>query len=484
MTRRGKCIGLAALTMLVAAVAFRLAVLRNGDVSRAVDLGRKARIYPDYAGVTIPPNIAPLNFQVQEPGRRFHVRISGDSPGAPRIEIDSRDGTIRIPAGPWRQLLRQQRDKNIAVAIYARSEQGWRRFTEFTMGVALEPIDPYVVYRLIPPIYTVWRDMGLYQRDLEGFDERRILHNRLSAGPGGRNAQNACFNCHTFMNYGTDKMVLHVRPSGSDKSQQPGMILVQDGRAQRVETRRGRESPAAYVSWHPTGRYLAFSRNKLSQFFHLAGPETRGVIDSASDLGLYLVSSGETVSDPLISRPDRLDTFPSWSPDGKWLYFCSAPSWSRDPRTPISKAVGVRYDVMRIEFDPANGRFGRLETVVSAEQMGKSMSLPRVSPDGRFLMFCVHDYGSFPIYQPGSDLYLVDLSKLPANSPALACLASGEAAPRRLELNSDLCDSYHSWSSNSRWVIFSSKREDGVFARLYISRIDEQGRSGKPLCPN
>jgi hypothetical protein len=110
-----------------------------------------------------------------------------------------------------------------------------------------------------------------------------------------------------------------------------------------------------------------------------------------------------------------------------------------------------------------------VETVVAATQLGKSVSLPQISPDGRFLMFAGHDYGSFPIFQPSSDLYLLDLSQ-------------GKAAPRRLdEINSPRSDSYHSWSSNSRWVIFTSKREDGVFGRFYISHLEAGGRFSKPF---
>jgi hypothetical protein len=133
----------------------------------------------------------------------------------------------------------------------------------------------------------------------------------------------------------------------------------------------------------------------------------------------------------------------------------------------------IQYDLVRIAYDAATGRWGQVETVVAAARLGKSISLPQISPDGRFLMFCGHDYGSFPIFQPGSDLYMLDLSLL--RTP-------GEAAPRRLdEINSPRSDSYHTWSSNSRWVLFSSKREDGLFARLYIAHLEDGGRFGKPF---
>jgi Tol biopolymer transport system component len=193
-------------------------------------------------------------------------------------------------------------------------------------------------------------------------------------------------------------------------------------------------------------------------------------------LGLYRTETGEVFTVPQISRPDRLETWPAWSPDGRYLYFCSAPRWTDQMNAPLLHDK-VRYDLERIAYDPESGQWGQVELVVAAEQLGKSISLPQISPDGHFLMFCGHDYGSFPIFQPSSDLYLVDLNQI--KSPPGVSLP---AAPRRLdEINSGRSDSYHSWSSNGRWVIFTSKREDGMFARLYIAHLEAGGRFGKPF---
>jgi hypothetical protein len=76
------------------------------------------------------------------------------------------------------------------------------------------------------------------------------------------------------------------------------------------------------------------------------------------------------------------------------------------------------------------------------------------------------DYGNFPVYQPSSDLYLMDLAT---------------RKYRRLTCNSPRCDSFHSWSSNSRWIVFSSKRADGLFSRPHFAAIDERGESSKPF---
>ena len=62
-----------------------------------------------------------------------------------------------------------------------------------------------------------------------------------------------------------------------------------------------------------------------------------------------------------------------------------------------------------------------------------------------------------------------------------AAQQTGKYEYRRLETNSDKSESWHSWSSNGRWIAFSSKRQSGVFTRTYISYIDRQGRSNSPL---
>jgi len=431
---------------------------------------RQAATYPDYSGIVIPPNVAPLNLKVQESGRKFCLRLACQA-GRP-VEVFSANPNIAIPLAPWRRLLEANAGGELRMDIYVKGQGGWTHFDTVRNRIAADPIDPYVVYRYLPPVYDKWGRISLRQRDLRSFEERVLLDNQSSRDPQGGSIGGACFNCHTFLNHRTGQMLLQFRP-GSGSSHGPAMILVRNGRAEKVDTRvAGKGGAAAYIAWHPSGKLLAFSRNSLAQIFHTAGVEVREVVDRDSDLGLYAVDTGQVYTVPEISRPDRLETFPTWSPDGRYLYFCSAPALA-DKRTLLLQFDKIQYDLVRIAYDAASGRWGQVETVVAAARLGKSISLPQISPDGRFLMFCGHNYGSFPIFQPSSDLYMLDLSLV--GTP-------GEAAPRRLdEINSPRSDSYHTWSSNSRWVLFSSKREDGLFARLYIAHLGDGGHFGKPF---
>jgi len=52
---------------------------------------------------------------------------------------------------------------------------------------------------------------------------------------------------------------------------------------------------------------------------------------------------------------------------------------------------------------------------------------------------------------------------------------------KKLEINSDECDSWHSWSSSGRWIVFSSKRLANIFARPFFSYINENGKPSKPI---
>jgi len=448
MSRRRALLPLGATAVLLAGLIGHAVWSHPRAAVDARPAGRKPTIRPDYAGVVIPPNIAPLNFTVLEPGEAYFVRIS--APAGRAIDVHSESPAIVIPPRPWRRLLEANRGRAIRLDVHTRDEAGaWRRFAPVVQTVAREPIDGTLAYRLIRPLYNAYMNVGVYQRDLTSYDESPVVHGRLFS--------NGCVNCHTFCNQRPDRMLVHVRGQAG-----VAMLLVHGGNVTRVDTRtKYNPSPASYSSWHPSGRFLTFSANRLKQFMHAVG-ETREVFDSASDLGCYDVERHAVRSSRHITRGERLETFPTWSPDGRWLYFCAA------PKTPVERYRQVKYDLMRIGYDPSSQAWGRTEMVLSASQTGRSITEPRVSPDGRYVMVTMAEYGSFPIYRPDSDLVLLDLAT---------------RQWRRLPepVNSPRCESWHSWSSNGRWFVFSSKRRDGLFAKPHFSYFDTSGQAHKPF---
>ena len=417
---------------------------------RSVD--RAPVISPDYTGTTLPPNIAPTPFTIKEKGSAYYVRISSDQ-GNP-LDLFSRSPSISIPVNAWKSLLGLNRDKSLRITICVKDGTGqWSRFAPIENHIAPEPIDTHLVYRIIKPLYMLHDKMGLFQRDLGSFYERPIL---LNTATGGN-----CINCHSFYRYNPDRMMFHMRAGAVGTS----MIVAYDGEVSKVDTKTSFNPPAAYRSWHPNGQVIAFSHNAVRQVFHAVG-KNRDVYDRASDIFLYNVKTNTITTSPKIASTDRMETYPEWSLDGKYLYFCSAPGLdSFDGREhPYNK---IRYDLMRIAYDVETDSWGEIEPVVLASQLGLSAAHPKISPDGRHLLFCMSPYSNFPLYNPDSDLYLLDTQTNQWHKPE--------------NINSDQAESYHSWSSNGRWVVFSSKRQDGMCTHFYFSYFNSEGRFSKPF---
>ena len=219
-----------------------------------------------------------------------------------------------------------------------------------------------------------------------------------------------------------------------------------------------------YPAWHPEGRYIAFSSNTTHQVFFGEGQQPIEVYDTASDLVVYDTETGDVITDPRFTEETVMETFPGWSPDGKYLYYSAA-----DARDLPNEIGYMQYHMMRVGFDPQTGRFDeRIDTLYNAYERQGSVSYPRISPDGKYLLYTHAIYGTFPIWHPEADLQMIDLQ-------------TGEDADVAAWNDADHADSYHSWSSNGRWVMFGSRRLDGRYTRLYIAYLDEDGKAHKPF---
>jgi len=420
-------------------------------VSRFDKIDRYPQIDPDYTETIIPPNMAPLNFTIKESGSRYLVKIysnSGDT-----IKISDSEPKVLIPLNHWKKLLAQNRNHALFFDLFVADENGlWHKYKTIKNQIAAEELDNYLAYRLIKVVYSRTKNIGIYQRNLQNFDESLVYHSRtLNRG---------CMNCHTFYNYDSDKMMMHLRGGPGT-----GMLLAQNGRAVKVDTRTEfNPSHTAYPAWHPNGNILAMSINRVTQFFHSIG-EIRDVFDWKSYMLLYEVDTNTITTSPKIANPERMEIFPTWSPDGKYLYFCSAPRYKIDS-TGALPYTDIKYDLKRISYDAEKRSWGELETVLPVSKTGLSITQPRISPDGRFLLCCMSDYSNFPAYRTSSDLYLLNLETGEYHKP---------------DINSERAESWHNWSSNSRWILFCSKRRDGQRSRIYFSYVDENGKAHKPF---
>jgi Tol biopolymer transport system component len=407
---------------------------------------RDIRIYPDYPETIIPRNICPFNFRIDTEGDVFRVRFVA---GTDSFEVKSVK-KITIPSQKWKNLLNNHPGERLIVKFFVKTGSTCLQYRDKQFFIADEPIDAYLVYRLIEPGYELWSKMGIYQRSLEDFAEKPVLLNTQT--------ERNCINCHSFCRNRPENMLFHLRTTYG------GTMFVKDGTVKKVDTKSpGEISAGVYPRWHPDGRYVAFSVNSTHQSFHTANENVLEVYDKKSDLILFDTETGRIITDNIIHRADRFETFPEWSPDGCYLYFCSA-AVQEMPK----KFDSLRYDLLRVAFDPETCRFGtQIDTLISSEILKKSVAFPRISPDGKCIAVCLTAYGTFPIWHHDNDIYLLD--------PETRELIPAQA------INSDQSDSYHSWSSNGRWFVFSSRRIGSLYTRLFIAYFDRNGYFHKPF---
>lgn len=403
-------------------------------------------IDPDYTDITIPFNIAPLNFSVEEKGESFFVKITAEN--AESIEVSDKKGIIKIPEKKWKKLLSNNINKKLTYQIFVKREGEWNQFEPFSNSVSESPVAPYLYYRLLFPGYESWSEISIMQRSLESFEEKVVVENNV--------VDQNCVNCHAVNQQNPDNFMFHMRGSMG------GTYFVTDGDLKKFNLKtKEMENGATYPRWHPSGKFVAFSANKVVQQFHSSESKKIEVSDLASSLVLYDLAKNEIMNIPVDNAKQFMDTYPEWSPAGDYLYFCRAAQ--------IDKEYDYRdtkYNLCRVSFESANRAFGEVELVFDASAQGKSVSFPRVSPDGKMLVFTYHDYGCFPIWHKEADLYSVKPE---------------DFSVTKLDVNSDFTESYHSWSANGKWMVFSSKRDDGLSARPYISYVDEQGVAHKPF---
>ena len=412
-------------------------------VSNARQESNLPLIYPDYIGVTIPVDIAPLNFNMTDEKALCIDAVITDKHGN---NLHSQgEESVDFDLDDWRTLLSQNAGDSLSVTVSAKYDDGWHTYRPFSIYVSPDSIDYGICYRLIAPGYEVWSKMGIYERDLSSFDERPLIENTQFEG---------CVNCHSFNRGNPADMSLHIRgPHGATLLRHNGGPL--DAYNTKTDQTLGF---CVYPYWHPSGRYIAYSTNATSQLFHNADPNRIEVFDTASDLQVYDVEKNELLLSPLLKQDSIYETYPVFSADGRSLYFCAAraiPEGSHE-------LDSIHYNLCRVDFDPTTGRFGNeIETIVDAASQHQSVSFPRPSYDGRFLCYTLSDYGQFSIWHHEADLYLLDLS-------------TGESRPMT-GANSDDTESFHNWSTNSRWLLLSSRRDDGLFTRPYFCHVDAQG---------
>ena len=340
---------------------------------------------------------------------------------------------------------RQRDTLFVTVRAWNKGDRTGTAYKSFPIYISHDEIDPYVAYRLIEPGYESWNRIRLSQRKLSSFKERVMVDNRAN--------RNGCLNCHTFDQGNPDRMLFHARGKGG------GTVFI-DGKKMHLLNLStvGPHRQGVYPAWHPGGRYIVFSSNATHQAFSFNDRQPVEVYDEKSDLILFDTQNDSVQAPPVLGGEDVLQTFPSWSPDGNTLYYCAARKVGKLP----DKRADLHYALMAIDF--RDGEFvGEPRELFYSDTL--SVSFPRAFGD--YILMTVAGYATFPIWHREADLWLMDLR-------------TGEAAPAAA-INSEDTESYHSWSSNGRWVVFSSRRLDGRYTRLFFAHFDPETGFGKPF---
>ena len=391
-------------------------------------------IYPDYCDVTIPVNIAPLNFLLRADCESMEVKVGN-------IIINSRGNEVTFDMDDWKKLMQQSADKEIEVTITALINGSWIQYKTFHWQVVSDKVDSYLTYRLIEPDYEIWNHVQIQQRCVENYDVNAIGHYEQ--------LENRCMNCHTYANQDPSLSMMYVRGPGG------GAILNQNGKLSKLNI-----PGSVYFGFSPSGRYITYSTQNIIPAFHSDPSKRLEVYDASSNVFVADMQEHRVISSPLLSDSLKFETFPTFSPDGKYIYYCSADTVSLP-----TDIKSLQYRLVRIPFDEATGSIGtKVDTLYSQ----RSVCHPRISPDGRFILYTVADYGTFPIWHPEADLQMINLQTGAIDSLSI--------------VNSQKSDTYHSWSSNSRWFDFASKRDDGLYGKPYFCYVDKDGKAHKPFC--
>lgn len=404
-------------------------------------------IFPDYIGVTVPAGIAPLNFNLPEEYSKVFAKVS-DRHGN---SITAKGGYAGFNVNKWHKLTEANVGDTLSVTVAGYKDGRWEQFRPFMIFVSRYPLDDYgVTYRKFAPGYETYSKIGIYQRNIHDFKEDPILEGTLLPGQ--------CMGCHTANATDPDRFLFHLR------GKHGATVMQIDGQRKWLETKTDSTiGRTAYSYWHPSGDFVAHSNNIIRQVFWTGNNERYiEVYDEASDVVVHDVKDDSFILSPLLMTED-FETYPVFSRDGKTLYFCSAPKVD----VPV-QAEDLHYNLCSISFDEGAGTFGsQVDTLIDAVALGKSVTFPRPSYDGRWLLYTFHDFGNFPINHKESDLWLMDLE-------------DGSTHPLK-KANSSYSESFHNWSSDSHWILFSSRRGDSLYSCIYIAQIDEEGNASKPF---
>jgi len=286
-----------------------------------------------------------------------------------------------------------------------------------------------------------------------------------------------CANCHSFSRDGNtlgmdvdgpsgDKGAYAIVPISPRMKIAPEDVITWNSFPQKPP---GTKTIGFLSQVSPDGQYVITTVNESIyvvnfldfRFLQVFYP-TRGI------LAYYSREDDQMKALPGADDPDYVHCAPTWTPDGKYLVFCRAkakdpyvegqqePQCANDPAE-----LPMQYDLYRIPFN--GGRGGRCEPIRGASDNGMSNTFPKVSPDGKWIVFVKCRNGQ--LMRPDGKLWIVPVEGGPA---------------RLMRCNTWRMNSWHSFSPNGRWMVFSSKANT-PYTQMFLTHIDADGNDSPPV---
>ena len=436
--------------------------------------------YPAEGTLFPPDSVAPTVVWTDETARvdRWNVVVH-DRAGAEVVSASVDAPRWRPSEDDWKRIKERtvEQDAEVAVAgVDHLNPATTLSSARVHVGTSKDPVGDALFYREVPlPFLTAVQDPSRIRWRFGTIDEENGPPIVLQNLP-------VCGNCHSFadngstlgldVDYGNDKGAYAVMPVSKHMLLNDQKIITwADYKREDGELTFGLLSRVS-----PTGRYVVSTVKDRSVF--VAIPDLMISQLFFPIKGILVVYDRETQKFsalPGADDPKYVQSNAVWSPDGTELVFARTMAYrperlaqqnsalidSKDvPEFTVEKKP-FRYDLYRIPFN--GGKGGKAEPVRGASGNGMSNYFPKYSPDGKWIVFTKSD--SYMLLQPDSELYIIP--------------AKGGVA-RRLRYNTARMNSWHSWSSNSRWLVFSSK-VNGPYTQLFLTHIDENGNDSPPV---
>jgi Flp pilus assembly protein TadD len=402
------------------------------------------------------------------------------------LRFDGTDEVLRFPTtephwrpseADWANIKQRSVERDAEVAIVGVGKDADAvSSASVRIRTSTDPVGDSIFYREVPlPFLTAVQDPSRIRWRFGSIDSETAPPIVLEDLP-------VCGNCHSFSNdgsvlgldvdYGNDKGAYAILPVSEQMVLDDEKIITwNDYRKNDGEATFGLLSQVS-----PDGRYVISTVKDRAVF--VATPDiwySQLFFPIKGILVVYDTQTGTFKPLPGADDPDYVQSNPTWSPDGKWVVFARTKEYRKDAITNATSVLlsekdvpefvedkePFKFDLYRVPFN--DGRGGKAEPLEGASHNGKSNYFAKFSPDGKWIVFCKAE--NYMLLMPDSELYII---------PA----AGGEA--RRLRANTPRMNSWHSWSSNGRWLVFSSKANT-AYTQLFLTHIDEHGESTPPV---